>query len=120
MPRTKTSVASRRRRKKILKLASGYRGTRHRLLKTAKEAVDRGQKYAYTGRRHKKREFRKLWIIRINAAARQNGLSYNKFMHGLKLAEIEMDRKVLADLAVTDPKAFQVLAEKAGEALQQA
>lgn len=120
MPRARNTVASRRRRKKILKQAAGYRGGRSKLFRTAKEAVDRGRKYSYVGRRLKKREFRQLWIIRINAAARQNGLNYRDFIHGLKLAEIQLDRKVLADIAVSDPERFKELADTVQTQLQKA
>ena len=111
MPRVKRGVAARRRKNRILKNARGYSGSRNRLLKTAREAVEKGWKYAYRDRRQRKRQFRALWIARINAAAREHGLSYSRFMHGLKEAGVEMDRKVLAELAVSDPKAFGVLAE---------
>ena len=107
MPRAKSSVASRRRRKKILKLARGYRGARSRLLRTAKESVMRALKYAYRDRRTRKREFRKLWIIRINAAVRAYGLSYSVFMNKLKESGIEINRKMLAELAVNNPEAFK-------------
>lgn len=107
MPRAKSSVSSRRKRKKIIKLAKGYRGARSRLLRTAKESVMRALKYAYRDRRARKREFRKLWIIRINAAARAYGLSYSVFMKRLKDANIEINRKTLAELAVNNPDAFK-------------
>ena len=107
MPRAKSSISSRRRRKKILKLAKGYRGARGRLIRTAKESVMRALKYAYRDRRTRKREFRKLWIIRINAAVRAYGLSYSAFMKKLKDANIEVDRKMLAELAVNNPEAFK-------------
>jgi len=107
MPRVKSSVSSRRKRKKIIKLAKGYRGARSRLLKTAKESVMRALKYAYRDRRTRKREFRKLWIIRINAAVRAYGLSYSVFMKRLKDANIEVNRKTLAELAVNNPDAFK-------------
>lgn len=106
MPRVTNNVQSRRRRKKVLKLAKGYRGARSKLYRTATEAVDRALKYAYRDRKVKKREFRKLWISRINAAVRINDLSYSKFMMGLKKAKVMLDRKILADLAVRDPKIF--------------
>lgn len=106
MARVRKSVKSRKRRKKVLKAAKGYVGGRKRLYRTAKEAVNRGRAYAYRDRRAKKRQFRKLWIVRINAAAREHGLSYSRLMHGLKKANIGLDRKVLADLAVHDPKGF--------------
>ena len=111
MSRVKRGVAAKKRKSRILKAAKGYYGTRHRLLKTAREAVEKGWKYAYRDRKQRKRDFRGLWIARINAAAREHGLSYSRFMHGLKEAGVEIDRKVLAELAVSDPKAFGVLAE---------
>ncbi len=117
MPRVKGGTVTRRRRNRILKLAKGYYGAKSKLFKTAKQAVMKSYMYAYRDRRQKKRDFRKLWIARINAAARLNGLSYSKLMHGLKLAGIEMNRKMLADLAVNDAAAFTVLADKAKEAL---
>lgn len=117
MARVKGGVVSRKRRKRVLKLAKGYYGAKHILFRTAKEQVMNSYYYAYRDRRQKKRDFRKLWIARINAAARLNGLSYSKLMHGLKLAGIEMNRKMLADLAVNDAAAFTVLADKAKEAL---
>ncbi|XHB95689.1 50S ribosomal protein L20 [Lactococcus garvieae] len=113
MARVKNSVATRKRRKRILKLAKGYYGSKHRLFKTAKEQVMNSYYYAFRDRRQKKRDFRKLWIARINAAARMNGLSYSKMMHGLKLAEIEINRKMLADIAIADAAAFTALAEEA-------
>ncbi|KZE74408.1 50S ribosomal protein L20 [Paenibacillus elgii] len=113
MARVKGGFIRTRRRKKILKLAKGYFGSKHRLFKTAKEQVMKSLLYAYRDRRQKKRDFRKLWIVRINAAARQNGLSYSKLMHGLKLAGVEVNRKMLADLAVNDINAFNSLAEAA-------
>lgn len=113
MARVKGGIVRARRRKKILKLAKGYYGSKHRLFKTAKEQVQKSLLYAYRDRRQTKRNFRKLWIVRINAAARQNGLSYSKLMHGLKLAGIEVNRKMLADLAVNDLKAFTSLADTA-------
>ena len=113
MPRIKRGVASSKRRRRILRRAKGYWGARSRLLKTAREAVHKGWKYAYRDRRQRKREFRALWIARINAAAREHGLSYSRFMDGLKRAGVEVDRKVLAELAVADPKAFGELAELA-------
>lgn len=117
MARVKGSVATRARRKRVLKLAKGYYGAKHRLFKTAHEQVMNSYYYAFRDRRQKKRDFRKLWIARINAAARMNGLSYSKLMHGLKLAEIEINRKMLADLAISDAAAFTALAEKAKKAL---
>ena len=116
MPRVKGGTVTRR-RNRVLKLAKGYYGAKSKLFKTAKQAVMKSYMYAYRDRRQKKRDFRKLWIARINAAARLNGLSYSKLMHGLKLAGIEMNRKMLADLAVNDAAAFTVLADKAKEAL---
>ena len=113
MPRTKHSVASKSRKKKVLKQAKGYWGGRSRLFRTAREAVNRAQTYAYRDRRNKKRDFRRLWIARINAAARLNGLSYSQLIHGLTGAGIEINRKILADLAVRDPAAFSALAEQA-------
>ena len=114
--RVKRGFKARRRRNKVLKLAKGYRGGRSKLYRTAADAVDKALMYAYRDRRVKKREFKKLWIIRINAAARMNDLSYSKFMHGLKLAGISLDRKILADLAVSDPAAFSQIASKAATA----
>ena len=102
MARVKGGTVTRQRRKKVLKLAKGYYGSKHTLFKTAKEQVMKSYSYAYRDRRQKKRDFRKLWIARINAAARMNGLSYSKMMHGLKVAEIDINRKMLADLAVND------------------
>ncbi len=104
--RVKRGFKARRRRKKILKLARGYRGGRSKLIRTAADAVDKALMYAYRDRKAKKRDFRKLWIARINAGARLNNLSYSRFMHGLKLANVELDRKVLAELAISDPVAF--------------
>jgi large subunit ribosomal protein L20 len=118
MARVKGGVVSRRRRKRILKLAKGYYGAKHKLYRTAKEQVMNSYYYAFRDRRQKKRDFRKLWIARINAAARMNGLSYSKLMHGLKLAEVEINRKMLADLAVNDAVAFTALADTAKKALQ--
>ncbi len=113
MPRARSSPATRRRRKRVLKQAKGFVGGRHRLFKTAKETVARSLQYAYRDRRRRKRDFRRLWIIRINAAARQNGMSYSQFIHGLNEAGIEIDRKILADLAVRDTEAFTELVEAA-------
>jgi large subunit ribosomal protein L20 len=113
MPRVKRGVATRRRKNRILRQAKGYYGARSRLIKTAREAVEKGWKYAYRDRKQRKRQFRVLWIARINAAAREHGLSYSRFMHGLRLAGVEVDRKVLAELAISDPKAFGALAEMA-------
>lgn len=113
MPRVKRGVTSRRRRKGILKSAKGYYGARSRLFRTAREAVEKGFKYAYRDRKQRKREFRALWIARINAAAREHGISYSRLVHGLSEAGVEVDRKVLAELAVTDPAAFGQLADLA-------
>ncbi|OZI12846.1 50S ribosomal protein L20 [Bacillaceae bacterium SAS-127] len=113
MPRVKGGTVTRRRRKKVLKLAKGFYGAKHRLYKVANQQVMKSLQYAYRDRRQKKRDFRKLWITRINAAARMNGLSYSRLMHGLKLAEIEVNRKMLADLAISDEKAFAQLADAA-------
>jgi large subunit ribosomal protein L20 len=110
MPRVKRGVASKRRHNRILEQAKGYYGGRKNLIKTAREAVEKGWKYAYRDRKQRKRVFRSLWIARIKAAARENGLSYSRLMNGLKKAEVEIDRKVLAQLAVSDPKAFSELA----------
>jgi large subunit ribosomal protein L20 len=110
MPRVKGGIVSRRRHKKILKLAKGYFGSKHRLFKSANAQVMKSLLYAYRDRRQKKRDFRKLWITRINAQARLNGLSYSRLMHGLKVAGIEVNRKMLADLAVNDKAAFNELA----------
>jgi len=110
MPRVKGGTVTRRRHKKILKLAKGYFGSKHRLFKSANAQVMKSLMYAYRDRRQKKRDFRKLWITRINAQARFNGLSYSRLMHGLKVAGIEVNRKMLADLAVNDKAAFNELA----------
>jgi len=117
MPRAKRGNKRLERRKKILKLAKGYRGTKSKLYRSAKESVERGLNFAYTGRKLKKRDFRSLWIVRIGAAARLNGMNYSQLMHGLKLAGLEFDRKVLADLAVNQPDAFKEITEKAKEAI---
>ncbi len=113
MPRVKRGFKARQRRNKVLKLAKGYRGARSKLFRSATEAVDRALNYAFRDRRAKKRDFRALWITRINAASRINGLSYSKLIHGLKTAKVEIDRKVLADLAVSDPAGFSELASLA-------
>ncbi|MEC7917334.1 MAG: 50S ribosomal protein L20 [Pseudomonadota bacterium] len=113
MARVKRGVQSKKRHKKILKQAKGYRGARSRTFKVAKQAVQRAGQYAYRDRRVKKRTFRSLWIIRINAAARENGLSYSKLISGLKKANIDLDRKTLAEIAVNDKEAFSLIAEKA-------
>jgi large subunit ribosomal protein L20 len=117
MPRAKRGNKRLERRKKILKLAKGYRGTKSKLYRSAKESVERGLKFAYTGRKLKKRDFRSLWIVRIGAACRLNGINYSQFMHGLKVAGIELDRKVLADIAANSPEAFTALAGQVKGAL---
>ena len=117
MPRARSNVPRLKRKKGIMKAAKGAYGGRSKLWKAAKETVERGWKYAYRDRKAKKRTFRSLWIIRINAAARENGLSYNRFMEGVKKAGIELDRKSLADIAVSDPQAFAAVAERAKSAL---
>jgi large subunit ribosomal protein L20 len=113
MARVKRGVAARKRRNRILQEAKGYYGARSRLFKTAREAVERAWRYAYRDRKQRKRVFRALWISRINAAAREHDLSYSRLVHGLKLAGVEVDRKILAQLAVSDPKAFGELADLA-------
>ena len=118
MPRVKRAVHARKKRAKVLNEAKGYWGLKKSSYKYAKEQVDRSLVYAYRDRKVKKRTFRSLWIVRINAAARANGLSYNRFMAGVRMAGIELDRKSLADIAVSDPKAFSVVAEKAKAALE--
>jgi len=117
MARVKGGTVARKRRKRILKLARGYFGSKHRLYKTANEQVMKSFQYAYRDRRQRKRDFRKLWITRINAAARMNGLSYSKFMHGLKLAGIDINRKMLAQIAISDEKAFTQIADQAKAAM---
>ena len=117
MPRVKRGVPGAKRRKKVLKRAKDFWGGRSKLFSVATEAVDKADKYAYRDRRARKREFRGLWIARINAAARQNGVSYSRLMAGLKAASIEVDRKVLAQLALEDPQGFTALAEKAKASL---
>ncbi len=117
MPRTKHSVASHRRKKKVLKQAKGFTGGRGKLFRSAQEAVNRALSYAYRDRRARKRDFRKLWIARINAAARLNGLSYNRFINGLKKSEVEINRKMLSEIAIHDAESFTKLAEIAKEAL---
>ena len=113
MPKVRSSVARLKRKKKIMKAAKGARGGRSKLYKSAKETVERGLRYAYRDRRRKKRDFRRLWIVRINAAAHEHDLSYSRFISGLKKAGVEIDRKMLADIAVSDPAAFGELAEVA-------
>src|SRR5213595_1669829 len=117
MPRVKRSVHARKKRRKVLSQAKGYWGLKKSSYRYAKEQVEHSLVYAYRDRKNKKREFRRLWIIRINAGARANGLSYNQFISGLKLAGVELDRKVLSDLAISDPEAFGALAEQAKSAL---
>jgi large subunit ribosomal protein L20 len=117
MPRVKRSVHARKKRRKVLNQAKGYWGLKKSSYRYAKEQVEHSLAYAYRDRKAKKRTFRQLWIIRINAAARQNGMSYNQFMSGLRKADVPLDRKVLAELAVSDPKAFGALAERAKSAL---
>jgi large subunit ribosomal protein L20 len=117
MPRVKRGVTARARHKKVLEQAKGYRGRRKNVFRVAKQAVIRAGQMAYRDRRQRKRQMRALWIVRINAAARENGLSYSRLMNGLSKAEIQLDRKVLADLAVFDKPAFSALAEKARAAL---
>jgi large subunit ribosomal protein L20 len=120
MPRVKRGNKRKEYRKKILKRASGYFLTKSKLYQAAEEAVERGLKFAYRGRREKKRQFRSLWIVRIGAAAKLNGISYSQLIHGLKLAGIELDRKVLADIAAKDPAGFATLATQAKTALSTA
>lgn len=115
--RIKRGFKARKRRKKVLKLAKGFRGGRSKLFRTAADAVDKALMYAYRDRRVRKRDFRRLWILRINAAARMNDMSYSKFIHGLKIANIEIDRKVLAELAISDPLAFTQIANLAAQQL---
>ena len=117
MARIKGAMMTRKRRKKVLKLAKGYFGAKSKLFKTAKEAVMKSGQYAYIGRKQRKRDFRRLWIARINAAAKLNGMNYSTFMNGLKKAGITMNRKMLAELAVSDAAAFTALVEKAKAAL---
>jgi large subunit ribosomal protein L20 len=117
MPRVKRGAKRSDRRKKILKRASGYFLTKSKLYQAAQEAVERGLKFAYSGRKQKKRQFRSLWIVRIGAAAKLNGMSYSQFIHGLKVAGIELDRKVLSDIATNDVAGFTALAEQAKAAL---
>ncbi|MBQ0111198.1 MAG: 50S ribosomal protein L20 [Oscillospiraceae bacterium] len=117
MARIKGAMATRKRRKKTLKLAKGYFGAKSKLFKTAKEAVMKSGQYAYIGRRLKKRDFRRLWITRISAAAKINGMNYSTFMNGLKKSGVQINRKMLADMAVNDPKSFEGLAKTAKKAL---
>jgi len=113
MPRVKRGTKRRAKRKKILERASGFYLTKSKLYRSAKESVERALKFAYSGRRQKKRQYRSLWIVRIGAAAREHGMSYSQFINGLKKSGMELDRKILADLAVKDPAAFKGLAEQA-------
>jgi large subunit ribosomal protein L20 len=117
MARASRSVHARKKRRKVLDQAKGYRGTKHSSYKRAKEQVWKSGVYAYEGRKQRKRDFRALWIQRINAGAREHGLSYSKFIHGLKLAEIDLDRKILADLAVTEPEIFAAIVAQSKNAL---
>ena len=117
MARIKGAMATRKRRKKVLKAAKGYYGGKHRLFKTAKQAVMKSGQYAYIGRKQKKRDFRSLWITRISAACKMNGINYSRFMYGLKKSGIELNRKMLSELAISDPDAFSSLVETAKSAL---
>ena len=117
MARVKGAMATRKRHKRVLKLAKGYRGAKSKLFRTAKEAVMKSLSYAYIGRKQKKRDFRRLWITRISAACKINGTTYSKFMNGLKKAEININRKMLSEVAIADPAAFAELVEKANAAL---
>ena len=118
MARVKGGVTTRRRRKRILKLAKGYRGNKSKAFRTAKQAVMKSLVYAYVGRKQKKRDFRRLWIARISAQAKMNGINYSQFMNGLKKAGIEMNRKMLSEIAISDKAAFAALVEKAKDALK--
>jgi len=117
MAKVGNTPATRRRRKKILKLASGYWGSKSKHFKMANQAVMKSLTYAYIGRKHKKRDYRRLWIMRINAACKANGINYSRFMHGLKLSGITLNRKMLSEIAIADPAAFTALAEQAKAAL---
>lgn len=117
MPRVKGGTVTRKRRKRVLKLAKGYYGSKHTLFKTAKQQVMKSGNYAYRDRRQRKRDFRKLWITRISAAARLNEISYSKLMHGLKVANVDINRKMLADLAINDDQAFTQLVDQAKAAI---
>jgi len=117
MARSKGATMTRKRRKKVLKLAKGYWGAKSKHFKMAKQAVMKSLSYAYVGRKRRKREFRQLWIARINAACKQNGLSYSRFMHGLKLSGIELNRKMLSEMAINEPEAFAALCQTAKEAI---
>ncbi len=118
MARIKGATMTRKRRNKVLKLAKGYYGSKHALFKTAKQAVMKSGNYAYIGRKQKKRDFRRLWITRISAACKQNGMNYSTFMNGLKKADVSLNRKMLSEIAISDPAAFTALTEKAKAALQ--
>ncbi len=118
MPKTRNAPASRARRRKVLNKAKGYWGNKSRLYRYAKDAVERGEKFAYRDRRKKKSEFRQLWIVRINAVCRANDINYSRFMNGLSLAEVELDRKQLSEIAVNDPDAFQKLIDISKKALE--
>ena len=117
MARVKGALATRKRRKRVLKLAKGYRGAKSKLFRTAKHAVMKSLVYAYIGRKQRKRDFRRLWITRISAACKMNGINYSQFMNGLKKANIDMNRKMLSEIAIADPAAFTALVEKAKAAL---
>jgi len=117
MARVKGALATRKRRKRVLKLAKGYRGAKSKQFRTAKQAVMKSLVYAYIGRKQRKRDFRRLWITRISAAAKMNGINYSQFMNGLKKAGISMNRKMLSEIAIADPAAFTALVEKAKAAL---
>lgn len=117
MARVKGAMATRKRRKRVLKLAKGYRGAKSKLFRTAKQAVMKSLVYAYIGRKQRKRDFRKLWITRISAAAKLNGINYSQFMNGLKKAGVDINRKMLSEIAIADPAAFTQLVEKAKAAL---
>ena len=116
MPRVRRGTKKRQRRTKILRLAKGYWGARHRNYRTAKEAVERALKYSYRDRRTRKRDFRRLWIVRIKAGAQMHGISYSRFIHGLKLSNVELDRKILAELADNSPKTFEQIVQKVKKA----
>ena len=118
MARIKGAIMTRKRRNKVLKLAKGYYGSKHALFKTAKQAVMKSGNYAYIGRKQKKRDFRRLWITRISAACKLNGINYSQFINGLKKAGIELNRKMLSEIAISDPAGFTALTEKAKEALK--
>lgn len=117
MARIKGAIMTRKRRNKVLKMAKGYYGSKSKLFKTAKQAVMKSGQYAYIGRKQKKRDFRRLWITRISAACKLNGMNYSTFMNGLKKAEVDLNRKMLSEIAIADPAAFSALVEKAKAAL---